>query len=314
MEHADMFVGSTKELCRHATAVTGLPARQFANGVGILLARASERALARPRKPGPLRIGYFSGTTTHDADWASVEPAVLEVMHARPDVELWLGGHLQPTAALDAVGSRVRRLPFVPWHELPQVLRDVDVCLAPLTGNGRFNEAKSAIKWLEAALVETPVVATPTETFRDAVEPGRTGFLAAGHEDWVGALGSLLDDVVLRRRIGSLARREALLRWSPHLQGKVYLENLHTAAAIVRAEGPRSVSTWEPVFDDEPWSAADAFVGPYVLPHAGPGTWTSLKNRSIVRTSLAAWRVLRSAGPRAVLVKARGRILRGVRS
>lgn len=314
MEQADMFVGSTKELCRHATAVTGLPARQYPNGVGILLAQASERALARPRKPGPLRIGYFSGTTTHDADWASVEPAVLQVMHARPDVELWLGGHLQPTADLEAVASRVRRLPFVPWDELPQLLRDVDVCLAPLTGNGRFNEAKSAIKWLEAALVETPVVASPTEPFREAVEPGRTGFLAAGHDDWVVALDALLDDVVLRRRVGSLARREALLRWSPHLQGTVYLENLHAAAAVVRAEGPRSGGTWEPVFDDEPWSAADAFVEPYVLPHASPGAWASLKNRPVVRTGLAVWRVLRSAGPRAVLAKARGRILRGVRS
>ena len=296
MEQADLFIGSTRELCRHATAVTGLPARQFANGVGALLARASERALGRPRKAGPLRIGYFSGTTTHDADWASVEPAVLEVMHARPDVELWLGGHLQPTAALEAVAPRVRRLPFVPWHELPQVLRDVDVCLAPLTGNGRFNEAKSAIKWLEAALVETPVVASPTEPFREAVEQGRTGFLAAGHDDWVGALDALLDDVVLRRRVGSLARREALLRWSPHLQGKAYLDNLHAAAAIVRAEGPRSGSTWEPVFDDEPWSAADSFVEPYEVPSRRGRVPAAVSSNGLVRRAAAARRVYRRDG------------------
>lgn len=83
MEAADMFIGSTDELCRHASSVTGLPSRRFANGVGTLLGQASDEALMLERTPGPLRIGYFSGTTTHDADWASVEPAVIAVMAKR---------------------------------------------------------------------------------------------------------------------------------------------------------------------------------------------------------------------------------------
>lgn len=296
MEAADMFIGSTTELCRHATAVTGLPARRFANGVGTLLAQASDDALQRPRTDGPLRIGYFSGTNTHDADWAAVEPAVLQVLRAHPDVELWLGGLVEPTAAAAELSDRIRRLPFVAWSELPGLLRDVDVALAPLTEASQFNEAKSAIKWLEAALVETPVIASPTEPFREAIDPGRTGFLAASTEEWADAMTALLDDVGLRRRVGTQARREALLRWSPHLQGEVYRDNLLAAADHVRRHGPRRPSGWEPVFDDEPLSAADAYVEPYTLPTPAGRVPAALRQHPLVRKATAARRVYRAEG------------------
>ncbi|MPV37591.1 glycosyltransferase, partial [Georgenia subflava] len=297
MEMADMYIGSTEELCRHAAAVTGLPARRFANGVGTLLARASDRALVRPRADGPLRIGYFSGTTTHDADWAYVEPAVVEIMHTHPDVELWLGGHLRTTPALDGLAHRVRRLPFVPWYELPGTLRDVDVCLAPLTEASQFNEAKSAIKWLEAALVETPVVASSTQPFREAVDEGRTGFLATTPQEWSAAVTALIEDAALRRRVGSQARREALLRWSPHLQGRVYLDNLLAAAAHVRSHGPRRPTDWSPVLDDEPLSGAEAYVEDYAVPAPGARQLPAALRHGRIGTKLAAARrVFRSDG------------------
>lgn len=262
MELADVYVGSTRTLCEHAAAVTGLPTRQFRNGVGRQAARLSEHVLRRPRRPGALRVGYFSGTTTHDEDWAQVEPAVIRVMQERPEVELWLGGHLRPTPALEAVAGRVHRLPMMPWQDLTGVLRDLDVNLAPLVPGSIFNEAKSAIKWLEAALVETPTVASPTQPFVESIEDGRTGLLASTTEDWYAALLRLLDDDAERARIGSLARREAMLTLSPHRQAEVYAEILQDAAAIVR-EGASRPTTWVPVADDEPWSAADAYVEPY---------------------------------------------------
>ncbi|HYX43947.1 MAG TPA: glycosyltransferase, partial [Acidimicrobiales bacterium] len=59
MEACDAFIGATDELCRHAEGVVGIPAARFANGVGLLLARASDAALGRPRSPGPLRVGFL---------------------------------------------------------------------------------------------------------------------------------------------------------------------------------------------------------------------------------------------------------------
>ena len=250
MEACDAFVGTTAALCAHATAVTGLPAWRFPNGVGMLLGAASDEALRRGRQPGPPRVGYLSGTNTHDLDWAHVEPAIVEILTRHPGVELWLAGMVTPSAALDPFADRVVRLPFLPWLGLPRVLRQVDVNLAPLAPGSRFNESKSAIKWLESALVETPTVASPTEPFREAITPGVTGMLAATVEEWVDAVDRLLVDDDLRQSVGRRARREALLRWSPHLQAHRYREILESAE--VREPSAASSSGWVPVAHTEP--------------------------------------------------------------
>ncbi len=271
MEACDAFIGATPSLCRHATDVTGMPAWRFANGVGVLLGRASDDALRRSRHPGPPRIGYLSGTKTHDVDWAHVEPAILEILTRHPGVELWLAGLVTPTPALDPFSDRIVRLPFLPWPELPRLLREIDVNLAPLAPGGRFNEAKSAIKWLEAALVETPTVASPTEPFREAIPPDVrgpadvTGMLASGPEEWVEAIDRLLVDDDLRSSIGRRARREALLRWSPHLQGNRYREILE--GAVLR--GHPLGSGFVPVVHVEPPHPFE--LEPYALP---PGATT----------------------------------------
>ena len=247
MEACDAFVGSTNALLRHARALTGLPTHRFANGVGVVVGRLSDEALKGPRRPGAVRMAYLSGTDTHDHDWAHVEPAVEAVMADNHDVELWLVGLIEPSEALARFGARVRRVPFTPWTELPGLLRDVDVNLAPLAPGSRFNEAKSAIKWLEAALVATPTVASPTEPFREAIDPGVNGYLASTTDEWVAAVGGLLADDTERARIGNRARRDALLRLSPHRQGRRYLEILETVR--VRDAG---TSSWIPVVHDEP--------------------------------------------------------------
>lgn len=265
MELADVYVGSTEGLCDHAARVTGMPTRRFANGVGMLLGQLSDRALRLPRTPGALRIGYFSGTTTHDADWAQIEPAVIDVMVADPSLELWLGGHLRPTPALGVVADRVRRWPMQAWTDLPGRLRDLDVNLAPLVPGSRFNEAKSAIKWSEAALVGTVTIASPTQPFREIVEDGVSGVLAAGADEWRDNLHRLVRDPALRARLGGRARREALLRLSPHVQGRVYQDILLTAMTQVAAHGPRAMTSgWEPVTDDEPFTRSR--LEPYELP------------------------------------------------
>jgi hypothetical protein len=156
----------------------------------------------------------------------------------------------------------------VPWHQVPELLRDLDVNLAPLTPGSRFNEAKSAIKWLEAALTETPTVASPTEPFRDALADGVNGLLARTEDDWFAAIDGLLRDPLRRRRMGSRARRDALLGWSPHLQARRYLGLLETARSwpAERARRLASYPRWEPVVHDDP--LVPHGLEPYALPDA----------------------------------------------
>jgi hypothetical protein len=207
-----------------------------------------------------------SGTTTHDEDWFFVEPVILRVLAAHPSVELCLTGYLPPSPACEALGARVRRIPPVPWYQVPETLRDLDVNLAPLTPGSRFNEAKSAIKWLEAALTGTPTVASSTEPFREAIADGVNGVLARTVDDWFAAIDGLLRDPLRRRRMGSRARRDALLGWSPHLQARRYLGLLETARSwpAERSRRLASRSRWEPVVHDDP--LVPHGLEPYALP------------------------------------------------
>jgi len=317
MEACDVFIGSTGLLCRHATALTGLPSHRFDNGVGMLLGRMSETATRRPRRPGPLRIGYLSGSNTHHYDWWEVEPAVIEVLGRRPEVELWLGGHVNPSGALRPFAKRTRRLPIRPWTELPTVLHDLDVNLAPLESGSRFNESKSAIKWLEAALTATPTVASATEPFCDAIRNGENGYVARTLDDWVESLVALLDDDEARGRIGRRAQRDALLRWSPHPQGRRYREILESGKAQSGQDRPRGTSNWSPLVFDEPLSPRHHPLESYAMGELSPRpapllkTETALRVRNLMAMTKLSWQV---EGPEAAARRVAYFALRRLRS
>ncbi len=247
LEAADAYIGSTDMLCDQVSRLTGMPVHRWSNGVSREMARISDRELHRKRRAGPVRIGYLSGTNTHNEDWAFVEPAIREVLRSRPDVQLWIGGLLEPSPALAEFSGRIRRLPLKPWSQLPAVLRDLDINLAPLEPGKVFNEAKSSIKWLEAALTRTPTVASQSQPFRESIEHGSSGMLAETFEDWTRLLIELIDDAPLRHRIGYTAREQALLSLSPAQQGHRYLEILESARRSVVENGHRPLfENWQP--------------------------------------------------------------------
>lgn len=264
MEAADGYIGSTRMLCETVERLTGLPTYRFENGVSRQIARISEYELARPRADGPIRIGYFSGTNTHNEDWGFVEPAVVELLRRRPEAELWIGGLLETSAMLAPFAHRIRRFPLLPWTELPGLLRDVDINLAPLVPNTAFNDAKSAIKWLEAALVATPTVATASEPFREAVQDGHTGLLVDSLDEWLEAMCRLVDEPDLRIRLGRHAREQVLITLSPGAQGHRYRSLLERARDRVARDGHRELFTdWTPEYLSEAW-------GLWAPDHYGP--------------------------------------------
>jgi glycosyltransferase involved in cell wall biosynthesis len=310
LEACDGYIGSTEFLCRRVGDLTHRPTYRFANGVGRELARAADAALRRPRSPGPLRIGYFSGTNTHNEDWAMIEPAVVRLLQSRPEVHLWLGGSLRTSDTLLPFTSRIRRLPMTPWFELPALLRDLDVNLAPLDPTRTFNEAKSAIKFLEAALVRTPTVASPTGPFREAIDDGRTGGgtgrLATTEDDWLAAMTVLVDDASIRSRLGAAAREHVLTTWSPARQGHRYREILLTARTLTRTVGHHSgTGSWPATTLDEPYEATSTdFYGPLEIRPDGSVTIGLAGRSRLVRYRAAATTMLREQGMVATLRRA----------
>jgi glycosyltransferase involved in cell wall biosynthesis len=250
LDLCDAFIGSTTPLASHAEALTGLPSFRFPNGVGRIVGRLSDAQYGRDRSPGPLRIGYLSGTITHDHDWQHVEPAVVRLMDDHPSLELWLVGHIEPTPAMRRHAARIVNRPLVHWTELPSVLRDLDVNLAPLAPGGRFNQGKSAIKWLEAAIVGTPTVASPTQPFKEVIVHGENGMLAETDDEWYSALDFLVGNPAQRRAFGDRSRRRALLDLAPAIQAERYLDVLRAVKS--NPVPPSRTQTWREVMDDEP--------------------------------------------------------------
>jgi glycosyltransferase involved in cell wall biosynthesis/tetratricopeptide (TPR) repeat protein len=163
----------------------------------------------------PERVGdefvvfYGSGTKTHNADFALAAPGIFRFLRERPFARLHVMGPVDLGKALEPVLEQVVRLPFSAnlesyWGQVAKA----DVNLAPLVASP-FNDAKSEIKWMEAAMVGVPSIVSSSATYDAVVRQGE-GFIARSGEDWYRLLSQLADDRALARRVGQAARERVL--------------------------------------------------------------------------------------------------------
>ena len=164
--------------------------------------RAIERAAER-KKHG-VSLAYFSGSLTHNDDFILIQPALVRLMEKYPTLELHVVGELDVPKEMEPYRSRIVSRPFVDWKKLPGLIASIDINLAPLE-QSIFNEAKSENKWVEAALVKVPTVASDVGAFARMIEDGQTGFLCQNEEQWVDTLSRLIEDQALRQQIGRQA-------------------------------------------------------------------------------------------------------------
>ena len=210
-------IGETLRLCDGVITTTRALAGELAkymdevhvnhNVASSEMAALSAAALLERRKEPPrdyVSLGYFSGSLTHNEDFALIVPALVEVLSARPAVRLTVTGVSGLPEELKPFSSRIDLVPNVDWRELPKLYASVDVNLVPLVDT-LFNRVKPENRWMEAALVGVPTVASGVGAFAEVITPGKTGILCDSAEEWASALLSLVDDSVLRRRIGETA-------------------------------------------------------------------------------------------------------------
>jgi glycosyltransferase involved in cell wall biosynthesis len=236
LEHCDGVIVPTSPLAGSIARTTGLPVAVVPNALGLVelrLADAASRSAAAARRSvdGRIRLSYFSGSDSHQPDLDMISEALAEVLRARPDVHLLLVGRIAPSPNLAGFGDRVRHRGVQPWVRLYEQLADVDVNLAPLVQPSEFNEAKSAIKWLEAGAVGVATVASATGPFAGAIDDGRTGVLCRSPDDWYERVVELVDDSARRRQLGRAAQREVELAHGPHVTAFAYLDALDDLAA-----------------------------------------------------------------------------------
>lgn len=146
-------------------------------------------------------IGYFSGSITHNDDFEMIQSAVVRFMREYPDVRLHIVGELDLPDPFMELTDRIVRVPFSSWRRLPQYISFVNVNLIPLCDT-LFNRAKSENKWVEAALVKVPSIASRVGALSDCIEDGVTGLLCDNDASaWYEALVSLKNSPALCERI-----------------------------------------------------------------------------------------------------------------
>lgn len=161
-----------------------------------------------------IRIGYLSGTPSHNKDFATITPVLVEIFERYPEVRLVLAGPLDTESVLQQYADRIERVAFVPRSELFGVIASLDINVAPLEIGNPFCESKSELKWFEAGIVGVPTVAAATEPFRQAIADGVDGYVAATEAEWQEKLEKLITDPEARRQMGEQARQTVRSRYT----------------------------------------------------------------------------------------------------
>jgi len=161
---------------------------------------------APARRDGPVTLGWI-GTHTTVRYLDALRP-VFDALHARhPEVRLRTIG-----ARFDLPGWQVE---FVPWSEEGEVeaLRGVDIGLSPLPDTD-WARGKCGLKLLQYMALGMPAVASSVGAHLEIAPGGRGARLAAGTEEWLEALSSLVADENARRALGAEGRRTVVERYS----------------------------------------------------------------------------------------------------
>ncbi len=151
-----------------------------------------------------VRLGYFSGSFFHNDDVKMILPVLEKLLENYSYIELHLVGKVNIPSKLKKYSSRIIFHSFVDWRKLPELIASVDINLAPIEKT-IFNEAKSENKWIEAALVKVPTVASNVGAFEKMIEHENTGFLCDNVEEWYNVLCKLIENKKLRKKIGEQA-------------------------------------------------------------------------------------------------------------
>ena len=181
------------------------------NAVSDEMVRLAKNALANKntKEKNKVTIGYFSGTKTHNLDFKVAEDTLIRILKEFENVELVIGGFLDLSDKFSQFTERIIRLPFMDWRELPKYIVNIDINISPLE-NTPFCNAKSDLKFFEAALLKVPTIASNVGGNKSQIRPFENGLLVSTSEEWYDALKLLITDKELRTKIGKNAESDIL--------------------------------------------------------------------------------------------------------
>jgi len=179
-----------------------------------------------PAREGRVPVLLYVGTL---ADWQGLEVVIkaLPKMLEQEPVHLRIVGRgrsrqrkmlMKHIRKLGVEGS-VLVQPAVPHHEVPALIAESDICVAPLGLNDRnVTQGACPIKVLEYMASSRPLIASNMPIVRELVREDVDGLLFSPNdpEDLAHKVLMLLDDVELSKRLADSATERALTKFTWH--------------------------------------------------------------------------------------------------
>jgi glycosyltransferase involved in cell wall biosynthesis len=152
-------------------------------------------------------LGWFGGQSHYD-DVKLVADVIPALLDSNPNLYFrWCGTRFDFWRGMEEKYGE--RFEIKLWEEDPLKWEqhfanfNFDIMIAPLV-DSKFNVCKSNIKWMEAAMLKIPVVASPVGPYK-CIKHGVDGFLVNKHIEWIKSIQKLISNYNLRKQVGEAA-------------------------------------------------------------------------------------------------------------
>lgn len=208
----DGAITTNDRLAAQITRTSGLPAAVVPNFINREQLELSDRIYEAKQRLAPgadglVHLGYFSGSPSHNRDFALVVPALEQALEDDPRLGVVTVGYIEPGPGLRRFGSRLVHYPFHDYVNLQRLIGSVEFNLMPLQNNA-FTDCKSELKYFEAAVVGTHSIASPGYTYARAIRHGDNGYLAQAHQ-WLRVIGEAVRGLDDYAALAARAREDA---------------------------------------------------------------------------------------------------------
>ena len=154
-----------------------------------------------------LIIGYWNENISLNSNFGMIKPVLLKILKEFKNVEILFFGELNYSVNYKNYKEfqlQINYKEVTNLKKLLQIISNVDIILAPLENN-IFNAAQNEIKWVEAALVKVPTVASNFGVFKQVIKDKETGILCSELNDWYISLKNLIINENFRKKLGENA-------------------------------------------------------------------------------------------------------------
>jgi glycosyltransferase involved in cell wall biosynthesis len=179
----------------------------------------------RPRPVSDRLTVGWSGSRTTSAHLRTIDGGLRRMLSELP-VDLVVIG--DPDYRL----PRAPNVTVLPWRASTELqdLDRIDVGLMPLPDND-WSRGKCGLKALQYMAVGAVAVVSPVGVNPDIIEHDGNGLIADSDDEWVEAVGSLVDDHRCRQRLAAAGRTTVEDEYSGQAWAPRFLEVLENAAA-----------------------------------------------------------------------------------